>query len=101
MLLVTGCRKSEWVSVQEYACREGEVTCMCEHAGVQELGIEDVIQLVGHRVQHDASTAFSLMQQGIFSPESTLSADSLIVFVQPARATACINIGVHVTNPKH
>ena len=75
---------------------------MCVEKGKSHaLGIEDVIQLVGHQVQHDASTAFSLMQQGIFSPESTLSADSLIVFVQPAHATACINIGVHVTNPKH
>ena len=51
---------------------------MCEDAGVQEFAIEDVIQLVRHQVQHDASTAFTLMQQGIFSPESTFSADSLM-----------------------
>ena len=42
----------------------------------------------------------SLMQQGIFLPESTFSADSLTVFVQPLCAIAWLNICVCVKNPQ-
>ena len=41
------------------------------------------------------------MQQGIFLPESTASADSLTVLVQPPRAIACINICAYIKNPRH
>ena len=37
----------------------------------------------------------------IFLPESAIGADSLTVFIQPLCAITCINIGVHVQNPKH
>ena len=40
----------------------------------------------------------SQVQQGIFLPEPTFSADSLTVSIQPSCATACINICAH---PKH
>ena len=39
------------------------------------------------------------MPQGIFLPESTLSADSLTVSVNPGCAIAYINICVHVKDP--
>ena len=40
------------------------------------------------------------VRQGIFLPESTFSADSLTVSVQPPCAIACINIGTYVKDPK-
>ena len=42
----------------------------------------------------------SLMQQGIFLPESTFGADSLTVFVQPLCAITWLNICVQVKNPQ-
>ena len=39
------------------------------------------------------------MPLGIFLPESTFSADSLTVFVQPLRAVACTDICEHVKKP--
>ena len=39
------------------------------------------------------------MRLGIFLPESTFSADSLTVFVQPLRAVACTDICEHVKKP--
>ena len=39
--------------------------------------------------------------EGLVLPESTSSADSLTVSVQPPCEIACINICVHVKNPKH
>ena len=36
-----------------------------------------------------------------FSPLSTFSANSLTVSAQPQCAIACINICVHVKNPRH
>ena len=41
------------------------------------------------------------MRQGIFLPESTSDADSLTISVEPSSAIACVNICVHVKNPKH
>ena len=39
--------------------------------------------------------------RGIFLPESTFSADSLTVSVQPLSAIACLDTCAHVQNPKH
>ena len=62
-------------------------------------------QLVKHRIKKQSWAQKwlginSLMQSGIFSPESTFSADYVMVFVQPLCAIACINICVHTENPK-
>ena len=40
------------------------------------------------------------MRLGIFLPESTFSADSVTVFVQPLRAVACTDICEHVKKPQ-
>ena len=42
----------------------------------------------------------SSVREGTFLPESTSSADSVTVSVQPSCTIACINICVHIKNPK-
>ena len=41
------------------------------------------------------------MWRGIFLPELTSSVDSLTMSTQPPCAIACINVCVHINNPKH
>lgn len=41
------------------------------------------------------------MRQGIFLPESVISADSLTVFTQSLGAVACVNMSMHICISKY
>ena len=67
--------------------------------GLKEARIAELVEVwLKSQVQYWCGFE-SLMQQGIFLPESTFSANSLTVFVQPPCAIAWLNISVCVKDP--
>ena len=64
--------------------------------------VKDVAQLVEHWVWIGANTVSTpRCGEGFFSQESTVSADSLVVFVQPPCVVAYIHICARMKNHKY
>ena len=98
----TSCRKTA-CSVQNTRSTKQGPNCLSSQFA--SLAIFHGAQLVDYPIEKPGAILTRVWVSGaakdFFLPESTSSADSLTVSVQPPCAIECINICVHVKNPKH